>query len=130
MIEDSTDRERLFRIAACLVLVVVLVASFLPPSMVAPGRWNLGHLPAYFVLTVVTLFAWMPHKRTVLVIVGIAALLCVLGLLIELSQPLVGRTSSLIDLTYNMIGVFTGVAVYVVSVRLQREYAVKAKQEC
>lgn len=124
MIDRNSGGERLFKIATYLILAVVLIASFLPASMVAPGRWNLGHLPAYLALTLVSLFAFSPYNRTILMVLGIAALFCALGLLIEFLQPLVGRTSSLVDLMHNVIGVFTGVVVYIVVLRMQRKISV------
>jgi len=104
-------RERLFRFAAGLILSVVLAASFVPSSVVSLDRWNLGHILAYLLLTVASVLALPIRIRSLPMIVGMAISLIGLGLIIELLQPLVGRTTSIVDFTFNAVGVMFGVAV-------------------
>jgi VanZ family protein len=106
------------RVAAVLVLIAVLVLSFLPSDSADPMRvfsWNsvdLSHVVAYAALAGTALLA-VP-KLTLWRGTGIVLAISLLGLAIEVLQPLVGRTTSVVDFTENEIGVAVGIAIFCV----------------
>lgn len=106
------------RVAAVLVLVAVLVLSFLPSDSADPMRvfsWNsvdLSHVVAYAALAGTALLS--VHKLTPWQGIGIVFAISLLGLAIEVLQPLVGRTTSIVDFTENEVGVAVGIAVFCV----------------
>lgn len=97
-----------------LVLGAILILSFLPPTVLVPGRWNLGHAPAYAALVVCMIFALAKTRRTPRMVVLIGLLASFLGGMIEVLQSFVGRTTSLVDFTYNELGVVTALATFAV----------------
>ncbi len=97
---------------AAVVLTAIVVLSFLPATVVEPGKWNLGHAPAYAALAASMIFALARTQRTpvVVILIGLAASL--LGGTIEFMQPLVGRSTSLVDFGYNELGIVTALAIF------------------
>jgi len=91
---------------ALLALAVVALLFFLPsPSLshpLAKALWNLGHPPAFFVLTLLVLRI-LPDRLPWpwLGVLGVA----LGGLAIEVLQPLTGRSASAWDLLLNGIGI-------------------------
>ena len=113
----QAESERvLFGSAAALTLAGVLVMSFLPSASVDPLRPMLGdstdiaHVVAYALLAATTMLS-LPRRAFVLR-QGAAVVLTtsLLGIGIELLQPLAGRTASVIDFAGNEIGIAVGMA--------------------
>lgn len=97
---------------AGVVLTTIVVLSFLPSTVVEPGKWNLGHAPAYAALVASMIFALAKAQRTpaVVILIGLAASL--LGGTIEFLQPLVGRSTSLADFGYNVLGIVIAMVIF------------------
>lgn len=106
-----------FRLVSVLTLVGVLVLSFLPSDSVDPMRLNvgysvdIGHVLAYALLASATMLSVPRHALTLWRGIGIVFAISLLGLSIELLQPLAGRTTSVIDFTENEIGIAGGIAI-------------------
>jgi len=101
-----------------MVLVAVVVLSFLPSESADPMRvfsWNsvdLSHVVAYAALAGTALLS-VP-KPTLWQGIGLVLAISFLGLAIEVLQPLVGRTTSIVDFTENEIGVAVGIGMFCV----------------
>ena len=99
-------------------LLLILAASFLPEGakiaeLVNAGWWNLGHIPAYTLFAGLTLV--VVAQRTSLTFGLLARLgigIGLLGLIIEILQPHFGRTASVADLAYNILGIFLAMAAF------------------
>jgi hypothetical protein len=97
--------------------VGVLVLSFLPSELadsVRPHIWNsidIGHLLAYALLAGTTMLSVPRQTLTLSRGAGIAIKIGLLGLAIELLQPLAERTTSIIDFTENVVGIVCGMAI-------------------
>ncbi len=97
-----------------LTLVSILVLSLLPAD--APESeigsswiWNFGHIPAYAVLagfTVLVLSKRGPVSHYARLRAGVAIVL--VAVVLELVQPLVGRTASVTDIGYGALGALIG----------------------
>ena len=94
--------------AAAAVLALIAVLSLLPASVVLPGRWNLGHVLGYALLTGVAGLAIPRARRTLGALLAMAAGVTLVGIAIEWLQPLVGRTTSWKDVLSNEFGVLAG----------------------
>jgi VanZ family protein len=106
------------RVAAAMVLVAVVVLSFLPSESADPMRvfsWNsvdLSHVVAYAALAGTALLS--VSRPTLWRGMGLVLAISFLGLAIEVLQPLVGRTTSIVDFTENEIGVAVGIGMFCV----------------
>lgn len=105
---------------AVAVLMAILILSFLPRTIVVLGKWNLGHAPAYATLVLCIIFAFSRTRRTPIILAAIGLAITLLGGTIELLQPLVGRSTSLVDFSYNELGIGTALIFYVFYARLER----------
>ena len=92
-------------------LLLILVASFLPEGtaiaeLATAAWWNFGHIPAYALLAGLTL-AVVSQRVTLTfgLFVGLAVGVALIGLTIEVLQPHFGRTASVADFAYDMIGI-------------------------
>jgi hypothetical protein len=103
---------------ALLICAAAILAGSLMPENWGVDRnidaiwFNAGHLPAYFVFSI--LFASWVLARTQITLVSlfvVGTIVCAFGFAVEFLQPLVGRSFSLIDLGLNALGVFGGMAV-------------------
>jgi hypothetical protein len=92
--------------------VGVLVLSFLPSDSVDPIRLRLGHSVAYALLVGATMLSIPRQALTLWRGIGIVFAISLLGLAIELLQPLVGRTTSAVDFTENEAGIVGGIAIF------------------
>ncbi len=103
--------------AAIACGLAVLVLSLVPErwqvaAVLGPAWFNAAHLPAYFILTAVSV-SWTARcsrldlHRSLLVGAAIYAF----SLAVEFVQPLVGRTLSMRDLGLNAAGVLAAVFV-------------------
>jgi VanZ family protein len=116
MLSPTTSLHTICRIASVSVLIAVLVLSFLPSDSADPMRvfsWNsvdLSHVVAYASLAGTALLS-VP-KLTLWQGIGIVSAISLLGLAIEVLQPLVGRTTSVVDFTENEVGVAIGIAIF------------------
>ncbi|KAB7622847.1 hypothetical protein [Alkalilimnicola sp. S0819] len=103
------SRARFGLLWAVLGLMTV-VLSLLPGGGDWLGRWtSAGHLPAYAVLTAAGAWArpgLLASRGASLALAAAGALL--LGVSMELLQPLFGRQASWLDLGLNMLGVGLG----------------------
>ena len=78
--------------------------------------WNVGHVPAYGVLTLLTLAAaaqrisLSPAQSLALTLV-----LTLLGVLLEALQPYFGRTADLLDAMHNLLGALLALGVFYLS---------------
>lgn len=103
----SKKRSNAFAILFILVGLAVIVGSYYSPDF--SDIWNsahdkIKHTSAYFVLTFVGLIAFHHFNSPKRLLVTIFAM----GLIIELTQPLTGRSSSLYDLMANSVGIILG----------------------
>lgn len=100
------------------VFLSVVVLSLLPGDTPASDigfewLWNLGHVPAYALLSALT-FAVVARRQRVRrrqVLVAAAGLL-LFALALELLQPLLGRTASGMDIALTAAGVALGAGAY------------------
>lgn len=106
---------------AAAVLTAIVILSFLPKTIVVLGKWNLGHAPAYATLVLCTIFAFSKVKRAPINLVLIGLAISLLGGIIELLQPLVGRSTSLVDFAYNELGIGVALIFYAIYSRLDRD---------
>jgi VanZ family protein len=106
------------RIVALLALVGVLVLSFLPSDSVDPMRLNIGysgdigHVLAYALLAGALMLSVPSQTLTLWRGICIVFTISLLGIAIELLQPLVGRTTSVVDFTENEVGIAGGVVIF------------------
>lgn len=112
----AVSEQTVFRVLAALALAGVLVLSFLPPETVDPLRLSIGdtsdvaHVVAYAVLAATTLLSRPRRSLTLWQGAAVVAAISLLGIAIELLQPLVGRTASVVDFAENEIGIAVGIA--------------------
>ena len=118
MLSNTMFEHAFFKIVSLLALVSVLVLSFLPSELVNPIRLNIGnsvdigHLVAYALLAGATMLSVPRQALTLSRGAGIALMISLLGSAIELLQPLVGRTASVVDFTENVVGIVCGIAIF------------------
>lgn len=113
----QAESERVFfGSTAALTLAGVLVMSFLPSESVDPLRPMLGdstdiaHVVAYALLAASTMLS-LPRRAFALGQgAAVALATSVLGIAIELLQPLAGRTASIVDFAGNETGIAVGMA--------------------
>lgn len=93
------------------IAILSLLPADSPESQVgASFIWNFGHVPAYAVLAAATLLVlskYRPVAGMARILTGLAVLS--LAAVLELLQPLVGRTASIADVGYGALGAFVGV---------------------
>jgi VanZ family protein len=116
MLPQAEPERVLFGSAAALTLAGVLVMSFLPSESVDPLRPTLGgstdiaHVVAYALLAATTMLS-LPRRAFVLRQgAAVALATSLLGIAIELLQPLAGRTASVVDVAGNEVGIAVGMA--------------------
>lgn len=93
-----------------MVLVATIIASLLPESDSSVGRVpatvsNLAHIPSFALLTLLTAVVvarWVKVSKWILG--GIVLSVVAFGVIIELIQPVVGRTASLWDVVFDLVG--------------------------
>ena len=115
----QADSERTaFRVVAVLALMGVLVLSFLPSASVDPLRPNIGdtldiaHVVAYALLAASTILSLPGQTLTFRQGAAVVLAISLLGIAIELLQPMAGRTASVVDFTENEIGIAGGIALF------------------
>lgn len=99
-------------------LLTLVLASLWPEggrleAATEPALWSLGHVPAYALLTLLTL--GMLAQRAPLTLRRLwwwVAGLSLFGILIEVLQPYFGRTADVVDAVYNVIGILLAVVVF------------------
>jgi VanZ family protein len=117
MLSRTIPEHIVFRIVAVSALAGVLVVSFLPLDSVDPFRLNfgnsvdIGYMLAYALLACAAILSVPRQELTLWRGVGVVVTISLLGLAIELLQPLVGRTTSVVDFTENEVGIATGIAI-------------------
>lgn len=109
--------------ATILALSLVPEVGLASGALAAPST-NWAHLPAYLLLSVLaTLYA---APRNLQVCARLAAWLVAFGAAVELVQPLVGRSLSVTDLIFNIVGVAAGIALTCLALRLPAPASVYA----
>jgi VanZ family protein len=107
-----------FKIVSLLAFAGVLVVSFLPSDTVDPIRVNfgrsidIGHIVAYALVASATMLSVPRQALTLRRGAGIVFTISLVGLAIELLQPLVGRTTSVVDFAENEAGIAGGVVIF------------------
>ena len=101
-----------------LFVVVTLCAMFFVPSWgrtsgrISSYTQDLAHFPLFAIIAAIMLFLW-PRHRTAVAKAGVVSGAAVsLALLIEIFQPLAGRSAALGDILLGTAGCFSVVAVY------------------
>lgn len=84
-------------------------ASAGDPAQAPSWLTNVGHVPAYALLTVVTL--WFAQGRARSAALAVAAAFGI-GALFEVVQPLVGRDGNVVDLSLNALGISLALIVW------------------
>lgn len=118
MLSPTMSEHAVIRIVSMLAFAGVLVVSFLPSDTVDPIRLDfgdsvdIGHLVAYALLAAATMLSVPRQTLTLWRGAGIVLTISLLGLAIEVLQPLAGRTTSVVDITENKIGIACGVALF------------------
>lgn len=118
MLTRTLSERTAFEIVAVLVLVGVLVLSFLPPETVDPLRLkvgdsiDIGHVVAYAALAGATLLSLPRQALTLGRGAAVVLSISLLGIAIELLQPMVGRTASVVDFAENEIGIAGGIVLF------------------
>jgi VanZ family protein len=102
-------------------LLSVVLASLWPEvgradTAMETQWWNVGHVPAYGALTLLTLVVAgrrfpLSSGRSL----GLALGLALLGMLLEVLQPYFGRTADVLDAIHNFFGVLLALGVFYVS---------------
>lgn len=97
-------------------VAIILVVSLVPErwgvdSSLVPAWFNVGHLPAYFVLTALSV-SWNTacSKLDLYRLLWIGAAVYGFSFVVEFLQPLVGRTFSVMDLAMNALGVLAALS--------------------
>lgn len=109
--------RRVASVGGWLCLLVILIASFLPPSEVGSlgSSDKLGHLLAYAALSLCWLSAGRASlRRMIMVFAGCVAL----GAAVEVLQPLFQRQGGWLDASANAAGALIGTALGWLSHRL------------
>jgi len=107
----TVRRTALRRVATAGWAGLILAGSLLPASAIAPampgfsGADLLAHAAAYAALCVLAVWAWPGRRR--LVVAGVVLLL---GILVEVLQPLTARSLSALDMLADAAGVVAGLA--------------------
>lgn len=101
--------------ATILALSLVPEVGLATGALAAPST-NWAHLPAYFLLSVLATVYAAPRSFTACARLGV--LLIAFGAVVEVAQPLVGRSLSLMDLAFNVVGVVSGIALACLVLRL------------
>lgn len=102
-------------------LLIVVLVSLWPEGTQADEAisavwWNFGHVPAYAVLTMLTiLVSGQRFSLTLGRLVGLAVGLTLLGLLMEVLQPYFGRTADVMDAIDNVIGILLALGAFYLS---------------
>lgn len=97
------------RAALAVWVVLLMVGSMLPPRVIAPAMPHVPHFDlllhfgGYSVFCFLAVWA-LPGRRRL----WLAAAVFAFGILIEVIQPLTGRTMSGLDATANGVGVVVG----------------------
>src|SRR3989344_3890759 len=99
-------------VLSSLAFLAIIILSLLPETVVSPGRWNLGHVPAYATFVICIIFSMAENRRTPLGLLAIGMITSLFGGGIELMQPVVGRHTSLVDFMYNELGILTALVLY------------------
>lgn len=101
-----------------LVLAATLLSLFFVPGWgraagrIASYSRDLAHFPLFALIAAALLYIW-PHHRTAVAKAGVVSGAAVsLALLIEIFQPLAGRSAALGDILLGSAGTFSVVAVY------------------
>ena len=101
-----------------LSLLLILVVSFLPEgtriaALATADWWNFGHIPAYALFASLTLVVVSQRvKPTFGLFVGVIVGLGLFGLTVEVLQPYFGRTASVVDFAYDILGILLAMAVF------------------
>jgi VanZ family protein len=99
-------------------LLTVVLASLWPEAGRADEAmktlwWNVGHIPAYGALTLLTLMvAGRRFPLSAPRSFGLALGLALLGLMLEVLQPYFGRTADPLDAMHNLFGVLLALGVF------------------
>ena len=106
---------------ALLSGATILALSLVPETGLASGALaapstNWAHLPAYLLLSVLATVYVAP--RTIAAGMSLGLVLVAFSGAVELIQPLVGRSLSLKDIIFNVVGVAAGIALASLALRL------------
>ena len=101
--------------ATILALSLVPEVGLASGALAAPST-NWAHLPAYLLLSVLATVYVAP--RTIAAGMSLGLTLAAFSGAIELIQPLVGRSLSLKDIIFNVVGVAAGIALATLALRL------------
>ena len=99
-------------------LLLILMASFLSDGTkiaewATAGWWNFGHIPAYALFAGLTLVVVSQRiKPTFGLLASVAVGLGLFGLTIEVLQPHFGRTASVTDFAYDILGILLAMAAF------------------
>lgn len=101
-----------------MVLAATIIASLLPESNSSVGRvpatiTNLAHIPSFALLTLLSAIVvarWV--KVSAWILGGVVLAVVAFGAVIELIQPVVGRTASLSDVAFNLVGAGVASGIY------------------
>jgi len=110
MIQNEKNRRRVKIFVWLCTLIGVVTMSLLPESSPVieniPPVWaDLAHVPAYALLTFLTVFVTETRVRvSPAILVVIVMMLSLFGGVIEILQPITGRTADIMDALRNMVG--------------------------
>lgn len=110
--------------ATILALSLVPEVGLASGALAAPST-NWAHLPAYLLLSVLATMYAAP--RTAVSAMSLGLVLVAFSGAIELIQPLVGRSLSLKDFIFNVLGVAGGIALGTLALRLSANATVYAR---
>lgn len=130
----AMSEKIIFKMVTLLILVGIVIMSFLPSELVDPLRphirhsIDIGHLLVYVLLAGAAMLSVPRHVLTPWKGTSIALKISLLGLVVELLQPLFGRTTSIVDFTENVVGTIFGMAIiygYLSFERVRLKYSSK-----
>lgn len=105
-------------VAWLLTMATILVLSLLPESnsdadLLSPAMANLGHIPAYGLLALMTILVVSTMVRpTLMVLLATILAVSAMGAVVEVLQLYVGRTFSTTDLLADILGAILAGAGY------------------
>ena len=106
-----------FATVSFFALIAVLMLSFMPSDSANQMRINLnlpvdiGHVLSYALLAAATVLSVPGNRRTVQRGVRVIFAASILGLVIELLQPLVQRSAAFMDVVGNEVGIVCGISI-------------------
>jgi len=101
----------LYKLLFFIVLVFIGLFAFLPESnsifQLIKGFDKLNHFLAFFTLSLLFIISFNPKHKVISILI-----MLIIGIIIEVIQPIFQRSFSLFDLVFNMLGILLSHLMY------------------